>query len=166
VLTDDNEFRESNPMIDTAKSKQFLALQSFYDLPLKDSAGNSVNLSELKGKLLVVDFWTSWCKPCIAEIPFINKLSHDYKSKNVEFISINLDKNSANWKKALQKNHIEGLQLGDSNSFYSLAAMYSKVLYVGRYLIVDQKGKIINYYAPHPSEPEMRTLIEKLLPDL
>ncbi len=82
------------------------------DLTLEDRNGKKVNLEKFKGKVLVVDFWASWCGPCRAEIPKLKKIYEDYKdNKNVEFVSISIDGDKAAWLKAVNKEAMPWSQL-------------------------------------------------------
>jgi peroxiredoxin len=62
-----------------------------YDFELKDSSGNTVRLSDFKGKVVVLDFWATWCPPCRKEIPGFVTLQNGYKAKGVEVVGISLD---------------------------------------------------------------------------
>ncbi|NJK85196.1 MAG: TlpA family protein disulfide reductase [Bacteroidales bacterium] len=66
--------------------------QSHLDTRFKELEGNQVTINELKGnKLTVVDFWATWCKPCLKSIPKLIELSKQYNSKEVSFIGVNED---------------------------------------------------------------------------
>lgn len=162
-LTDDNEFRKSNPLVDIESYQRLSNLKSIYDLSLKDTSGNTIEMNSFKGKYLVLDFWASWCKPCIANIPALIQMNNDYKSDSIQFISISLDKSLNEWKQSIIKHNFSGIQLSDLNGFYSLAAIYGKVLWVPKYVVVDQNGRVINYDAPQPTEPELKALLDNLL---
>lgn len=60
---------------------------------LVNSAGETVNLEQFKGKVIFMNLWATWCPPCIAEMPSIQKLYGDVKDENVEFIMLSLDDN-------------------------------------------------------------------------
>jgi thiol-disulfide isomerase/thioredoxin len=162
-LTDDNEFRKANPLIGTEFDQRLRKINSIYDLDLRDTAGNIVVLSSFKGKYLVLDFWASWCKPCIENIPAVNQMVKYYKSDSIQFISISLDYDIHAWKQAIIKHHFTGIQLSDSTGFNSLVAIYCKVLWVPTYIIAGQNGRIIKYNAPQAIEPELKTLLDNLL---
>lgn len=66
--------------------------QTVLNTPVKDIEGNITTIEEVaSGDILVLDFWVTWCKPCIKSIPKLSKLSENYKGKNVRFIGINED---------------------------------------------------------------------------
>jgi thiol-disulfide isomerase/thioredoxin len=162
-LTNDLAFRKENPLISQEFDEKISRISSFYDLNLFDSTGNRFDMSLYKGKYLVVDFWASWCKPCLANIPALIKMTKNYDSDSIKFISISLDDNLNDWKGAIIKHHFTGIQLTDSNSFNSMSAIYCKVLWVPHYLLVDRSGKIINYDAPQALDPELAVTLDKLV---
>ena len=61
------------------------------DFQLVDLKGNKLSLDELKGKIVFINFWASWCPPCVAEMPDINQLHNDYQGKDIAFLLVNLD---------------------------------------------------------------------------
>lgn len=82
------------------------------DLTLETIKGKKANLKSYKGKVLIVDFWASWCGPCRAEIPKLKKIYEDYKdNKNVEFLSISIDQDKDAWHSAVDKEAMPWPQL-------------------------------------------------------
>ena len=162
-LTNDNAFRKANPLIDGKFGESLSKLKSVFELAFKDSAGNSIRLSSFKAKYLVIDFWASWCKPCIANIPDLKQMAKDYKTDSIEFISISMDEDLNEWKQSIRKHDFTGIQLSEPMGFNSLAAIYCKVLWVPTYVITDRNGQIIKYNAPQASEPELKILLDNLL---
>src|SRR5262245_18785676 len=61
------------------------------DFELENIAGGKTRAADLKGKVLVVDFWATWCEPCIAEIPKFNKMAAEYKGRDVEVVGITVE---------------------------------------------------------------------------
>jgi thiol-disulfide isomerase/thioredoxin len=162
-LTDNKKFREKNPLYGTAFNKRLARISSIHDFNLEDISGTPVSFKTFRGKYLVVDVWASWCKPCIANIPAWNDLMKEYDPKLIQFISVSLDDAAADWRKAVEKHKPGGVQVLDSNAFAGLFAVYCRIAYLPRYLIVDPAGQIINYSAPHPRQPELRNLLNELV---
>ena len=162
-LTDDNEFRKANPLVDQQFDQRLRDLHSVHELDFRDTLGNIVRLSSFKGKYLVIDFWASWCKPCIQNVPALDQLINHYSADSIQFISISVDDNLVAWKRAIVQHQIAGVQLLDPAGFHGLAAMYCKVLWVPTYLVIDPNGQIIKYDAPQAVEPELKVLLDKLL---
>ena len=69
------------------------AYPSFASAP-NFEVNNSTKLSDLKGQVVYVDFWASWCKPCRASFPWMNDMTQKYKDKGLNVIAINLDEDS------------------------------------------------------------------------
>ena len=61
------------------------------EFELKDASGRTVRLSDYKGKIVVLDFWATWCGPCKAEIPWLNELSKKYEAEGVVVLGISMD---------------------------------------------------------------------------
>jgi thiol-disulfide isomerase/thioredoxin len=105
----------------------------------------NLKLSDLRGKVVLIDFWASWCGPCRRENPNVVKIYNRYKDKGFTIMSVSLDKDLTKWKAA-----IEADQLSWPNHVSDLGGWQSKVsrLYeVGSVpftLLIDQEGKIIN----------------------
>ncbi len=64
-------------------------------LNLPDRSGNTVHLSDYKGKVILVDFWASWCVPCRASFPWMNTMQKKYHKQGLQILAINLDKEAA-----------------------------------------------------------------------
>jgi thiol-disulfide isomerase/thioredoxin len=151
-------------LVDIEFDQQLRKINSVYDLSLRDTLGNIIELSSFKGKYLVMDFWASWCKPCIANIPALNNMIKYYKSDLlVQFISISMDYNINAWKLSIIKHNFAGVQLSDPVGFTSLPAIYCKVLWVPKYLIANPSGRIIDYDSPWPGEPGLKSLLNNLI---
>jgi thiol-disulfide isomerase/thioredoxin len=162
-LTDDKEFRKANPLIDNELERQLDTIHSVYALRLTDVSGRVVELSAFKNKYVVIDFWASWCGPCLANVPYLNKLIKSYGGDSIGFVSISVDSDLKKWEKAIMDYKIEGVQLCDSNAFNGVAAIYCKTIYVPHYVIADKNGRIINYNAPQAIEPALKKLLDGLL---
>jgi peroxiredoxin/HAMP domain-containing protein len=114
------------------------------EIKLNDPDGKPIALSSLRGKIVLIDFWASWCRPCRAENPNVVKVYNQYKSKGFEIYSVSLDNNRDNWVNAIRedglvwKSHVSDLQMWNSSvvSQYSISGIPFTVL-------IDRKGNII-----------------------
>lgn len=127
------------------------------DIPFRDIDGKEMRLSDFKGKVLYVDFWATWCLPCLAQLPDFEKLSEKYP--DIQFIGISIDQKVDWWKKKLEKNgippHIKEF-LADP---YVVGEAWD-ISSIPRFLLIDENFRIINAFAPRPSEKDQ---IEPLL---
>ncbi len=129
----------------------------------KDINNKEIKLDDLKGKLIYIDVWATWCGPCLQEIPSLKKLEADYHGKNVEFVSISIDtkKDFEKWQKMVKDKSLKGIQLFADNDWKSDFVKAYAIDAIPRFLLIDQNGNIISADAPRPSDPEIRTLIEE-----
>ena len=114
-----------------------------YDFSGVNLAGQTIKLSDFKGKYVLLDFWASWCKPCRSFNPELIKLYKQYQSKQIEFIGIAHDVgNEKKWRDAVLRDHISlWPQIVDRNianeySIYSIPVL----------LLIDPSGKIIHRF--------------------
>lgn len=122
-------------------------------------------LKEKKGKVLFIDFWASWCSPCIEEMQYSKILIENYKNKNLEILFLSLDENYQAWNKASERLEINNVD----NSFKILNLENSKFMNehkiksIPRYMIIDKKGVITNANALRPSDPKISKVFDELL---
>ena len=132
---------------------------------LVDSTNQVYNLTQFKGKVVLLDFWASWCGPCRKETPYLQALYNKYHSTGkIEFISIAVRDKDSDWKKALIKDKPSWLQLFDKAG--KTAANYFTNA-IPKFVIIDEKGLILNFDAPTPSqEDKLETLLKQKLSEL
>lgn len=114
------------------------------DIAMKDPDGKTRKLSDLRGKVVLVDFWASWCSPCRKENPNVVKLYNQYHSQGFEIYSVSLDKGKEAWLKAIKddglvwENHVSDLNgwTSSGGATYGISSVPSTVL-------VDRDGKVV-----------------------
>ena len=163
-LTDNMAFKKANPLNGIEFNEKLALIKSIHDLSSMDESGNSINFKRFKGQYLLIDFWASWCKPCIGDIPYLKAVIEKYKNDSIQFVSVSLDTDEKKWKKAITVNNLNWLQVADLKGFHGLIPTYCKVvLGVPQYVLVDKNGMIINSDAPRPDDPELKKIINILL---
>jgi thiol-disulfide isomerase/thioredoxin len=127
--------------------------------------GGKTKLSDLKGKYVYIDLWATWCGPCRAEIPFLQKIEEKYHGKNIEFVSISIDKAKDNdkWKKFVTDKNLGGVQLFADKDWESEFVKSYGVNGIPRFILIDPNGIILNPDAARPSSAELQTQLDTLL---
>jgi thiol-disulfide isomerase/thioredoxin len=136
-----------------------------YPFTYKDQNDKDVSFSDFKGKYVYIDAWATWCAPCKQQIPHIKQLEKDLHGKNIQFVSISLDKpkDHGKWKKFIKDNELTGVQLFSDNAFKTRIARDYKINTIPRFLLFDPEGKIIDAKAKRPSNPKLKEQLLELL---
>ena len=130
----------------------------------KNFAGGTTSLDDLKGKYVYIDIWATHCPYCIREIPFLNDIEKRYHNKNIEFVSISVDRKSdyRNWRKMVTDKQLSGIQLFADNALESQFLKDYGINTTPHFMLIDPDGKIIDFNAPRPSNPELMALLDGL----
>jgi len=125
--------------------------------------GGTTSLDDLKGKFVYIDVWATWCGPCKVEIPYLKEVEKEFHDKNIAFVSISVDKIGAYeaWKKMIAEKEMGGIQLfaGTDSKF----AEDFQIDGIPRFILIDDKGNIVNPDAPRPSNPKLKEVLNGLL---
>ena len=112
------------------------------DIELPAPDGTLVKLSSLRGKYVLVDFWASWCGPCLAEAPNVKAIYEDYKDKGFEVYGVSLDTNKEAWEKAIQQHGLHWIHVSSLKGNDAVTREYNVSGIPCTYLL-DKEGRII-----------------------
>jgi peroxiredoxin len=113
------------------------------DITLPTPSGKTMQLSEVKGKLILVDFWASWCKPCRAENPNVVKAYKQFKSKGFEIVGISLDQEKGPWLSAIDTDGLKWAQMSDLKGWESAAARQYNITSIPMSFLIDSERRIV-----------------------
>jgi len=113
------------------------------DFTMNDPEGKPIQLSSLRGKIVMIDFWASWCAPCRQENPNVVKLYQQYHEKGFEIIGVSLDRTKADWVNAIQDDKLAWIHVSDLQYWQNAAARLYSVNAVPQTYLLDKEGKII-----------------------
>lgn len=125
--------------------------------------GSLLSLSDFRGKVVILDFWASWCRPCRASFPWVREFYKEYKDKGVEIVGVSIDEKRASWEKALDEEQLPWPQVIDEwvKGTYRVGGLFY-VRAVPMFVIVDKEGKIV--VRTHlESKEELSAVVEKAL---
>ena len=110
---------------------------------LKTPDGKDISLKDFKGKYVLVDFWASWCGPCLREMPNVVKLYKECKGKNFEIFGVSLDNKKDAWVKAIKANGMKWPQGSDLKGWGSEPARLCNVSAIPFTVLIDPEGEVI-----------------------
>ncbi len=144
---------------------QFSENKSAPDFAYKNISNTTVTLKELQGSYVYIDVWATWCAPCKAEIPHLQKTAALFKDKKIKFVSISVDRpaDKKKWIEYVKKNNLEGIQLITENAFDSDFIKKFNINSIPRFILISPNGKIVSPNALRPSNPELTAMLNQLL---
>ena len=128
---------------------------------LDDLDGQPVSLSQFKGQVVLLDFWASWCGPCISDLPDLRRIKEKTAALPVVFLNISLDADEAAWREAIDRHEIKGVHMR-ANGFSSDVAKSYQVTGIPSYYLVDSQGLILENPIIRDTD-EIVAMIEKSL---
>jgi thiol-disulfide isomerase/thioredoxin len=131
----------------------------------ENHAGGKTKLEDLRGKYVYIDVWATWCGPCRAEIPSLQKIEEKYHDKKIAFVSISVDeqKDYEKWKKFVVEKQLGGIQLYADKNWMSDFIKAFGINSIPRFILIDPTGKVVNADADRPSNPKLQEQLDALL---
>ncbi|MBL1408252.1 TlpA family protein disulfide reductase [Sphingobacterium faecale] len=167
-----DKFAASSPYPDIAKKVRikYASMEGMLEgnlaplVNLQDTAGTRFTFEDWRGKYIYIDLWATWCGPCIAEIPHLKALEHDYQGKNILFVSVSMDrdKDKQKWVDFVREENLSGIQVWlDAENNKQITEAFN-ILQIPRFVLLDDEGRIIDPNAPRPSDARIRMILDKL----
>jgi thiol-disulfide isomerase/thioredoxin len=131
------------------------------DFTLNDINNHPVRLSGLKGKIIFVDFWASWCKPCREEHPELIAIHQKYKDKKFDILSISIDEDMSLWKNAVKLDKLAWTQVSDLKGLNNVALKQYGVVKIPSNILIDENGIILaRNIKPKQLSDKLKQLLE------
>lgn len=127
--------------------------------------GGITSLTDFKGKYVYIDVWATWCGPCKAEIPSLQKVEEKYHDANIAFVSISVDtkKDYEKWRAFVTDKALGGVQLIADKDWSSDFVKAYMINGIPRFILIDPAGNVVQANAPRPSDSKLLVLLDGLL---
>lgn len=139
-LQNSNVGRNLAQLIESFRLKEGATAPAFAQMSVD---GDVINLSDYRGKYVLIDFWASWCVPCRHENPTLVKAYNQYKNQNFEILGISLDEDREPWLKAIEEDKLEWDQVSDLKGWRNEVAVQYGIRAVPASFLIDPEGKIV-----------------------
>lgn len=155
VLDEDIVARRVSPQRETLdrqfrvaqNSKNIIAGQSAPNFTLANLEGENIALYDdilAKNEVVLIDFWASWCGPCVAKIPDLKKFHSEYKDKGFEIVFVSIDDTYDDWKTGSDGHEVPGINVADLNGFLGDTPVDYGVRMIPTEFLLESDGKILN----------------------
>lgn len=146
LITIDNSFAQKN--------KNLVGIEVGMIAPeiiLPDVVDDTISLSDFRGKIVLINFWASWCSPCRKKTPDLIKINKDYESSEFDngetgfvLFNVSLDRKEQSWKKSIVSDKMENtINVGDMNGWKNSAAISYNIKSIPSSVLIDGDGRVI-----------------------
>lgn len=151
-----NSCKNSNEVIESIEAAEFGEIAPNFSL--QNHKGQNERLHDYLGKVILLDFWATWCGPCRVTIPHLAELWEQYRDNDFALISVSTDKSASDWLNYISENNMIWTQLRDIELRVSTAY---DVQYIPKIFLLDKDGRI--RFIGHPSSPELELRLKELI---
>ena len=131
------------------------------DFARPDFAGRQVHLADYRGKLVLLNFWATWCAPCLKEMPLFSKWQRDYGARGLQIVGVSMDDDITSVKQLLVQRPVQYLiVMGDAK----LGEQFGGVLGLPLSFLIDAQGRIVARYQGESDLAVMEAKLKELLP--
>ena len=130
------------------------------EIALPTIKGDTLRLSSLQGKVVLLDFWASWCGPCRISNKTLVKMYDKFKNKGFEIYSVSIDEDKKAWEKAIKKDKITWLQVNDDKGWNGKTPGRWNIYQIPTSYLIDKQGKLV---AMDPEGKKLESMLNELL---
>lgn len=160
------EFGDLSPIEDLALEMEY-GFTGISDMDLQSLDGESILWEDLKtkwkGKVIYLDFWASWCAPCLRAMPYSHELKKKFNREEVVFVYLAINDKKNPWLEKSNRFDINENNFLIKNSKTSDFIKKTKITTIPRYMIFDKEGNLVHEDAPGPDKPESYEILNQIL---
>lgn len=163
-----SEYEKTDPEATASVKSEIDRVQAFMvggtppNFTQKSPEDEAISLEDFRGKVVLVDFWASWCGPCRKENPNVVKMYNRYKDKGFEILGVSLDRTKDRWVKAITSDNLTWPQVSDLKGWKNEVAQSYGVTSIPQTVLLDQEGKIIARNLRGPTlEAKLQEIFDK-----
>jgi len=134
-----------------------------FELP--NSTGDTIDLAIFKGKVVLISFWATWCKPCFEEFPYEDELVEALDGRDFELVSICMGSSEANWRTVLDREQPKTVNLYANKEWQRQLRKQYRVSALPHFTLIDKRGQVIQNNTSRPSDSELKRMVVARLTD-